>query len=87
MPRIARIVGHGYPQHIVQRGNNRDNVFFDDDDFRAYLGLVVRYAEKSESSVIAYCLMTNHTPFIENSEREFPCKDDARNIPLLHPLF
>jgi len=27
MPRIARIVGAGYPHHIVERGNNRERVF------------------------------------------------------------
>jgi putative transposase len=61
MPRIARIVGHGYPHHVVQRGNNKDNVFLDDNDFKAYLELVEKYSEKSESSVLSYCLMTNHS--------------------------
>jgi putative transposase len=29
MPRIARIVGAGYPHHIIERGNNRERVFRD----------------------------------------------------------
>lgn len=39
MPRIARIIAPGYPHHITQRGNNRVQVFFDDEDRQAYLPL------------------------------------------------
>ena len=31
MPRIARSVAVDYPHHVMQRGNNRATVFFDDD--------------------------------------------------------
>ncbi len=27
MPRIARIIGVGYPHHIIQKGNSREKVF------------------------------------------------------------
>jgi putative transposase len=37
MPRVARIVVKEYPHHIVQRGNNRQDVFFDDQDKKYYL--------------------------------------------------
>ncbi len=37
MPRIARGVAVGLPQHIAQRGNYRQDVFFDADDSRQYL--------------------------------------------------
>ena len=32
MPRPRRIDAPGYPQHVVQRGNNRQRVFFADGD-------------------------------------------------------
>ena len=32
MPRIARIVGLGYPHHVVQRGNNKERIFFDKEE-------------------------------------------------------
>lgn len=60
MPRIARAVAQGYPHHIIQRGNNREDVFFDDDDRRQYLSFLKRYTERWNSSVMVYCLMTNH---------------------------
>jgi len=37
MPRIARIIGVGYPHHIIQRGNNREKVFLDRRDYERYL--------------------------------------------------
>ena len=60
MPRIARAVASGFPHHVVQRGNNRDQVFFDREDRRRYLSLLKKYAEKWNSPVLAYCLMGNH---------------------------
>jgi putative transposase len=61
MPRIARIVGTGYPHHIIQRGNNRQQVFFDDGDRRAYLAFLRRFASENDCRINAYCLMSNHT--------------------------
>jgi putative transposase len=60
MPRIARIVGAGYPHHIVQRGNNREKVFLDREDYERYLSFLARYSEEKETAVLAYCLMPNH---------------------------
>ncbi len=40
MPRVARIVIPNCPHHVTQRGNNRQDVFFVDDDRVTYLGLL-----------------------------------------------
>jgi putative transposase len=60
MSRIARIIGAGYPHHIVQRGNNREKVFLDREDYQRYLSFVSRYSEEKEAAIFAYCLMPNH---------------------------
>jgi putative transposase len=60
MPRIARIVGTGYPHHIIQRGNNREKVFLDKEDYEQYRFFLETYSEKKEASIVAYCLMPNH---------------------------
>lgn len=60
MPRIARIVAVDCPHHIVQRGNNRQDVFFVDDDRCVYLELLKEQCDKYGLEVLAYCLMTNH---------------------------
>jgi len=60
MPRVARIVGAGYPHHIVQRGNNRERVFIAPRDYEKYLSFLSEYSEEREAAVLAYCLMPNH---------------------------
>ena len=48
------------PHHITQRGNRREEVFFTDDDRRAYLAWLKDYAEKYEVDILAYCLGPVH---------------------------
>jgi putative transposase len=60
MPRGARIVVPGFAHHIVQRGNNRQDVFFSDDDRRFFLAMLTRQVRKHGVRITAYCLMTNH---------------------------
>jgi putative transposase len=60
MPRLARAVAIGFAHHITQRGNNRKDVFFVDDDRRVYLELLKEQADKYSLELIGYCLMSNH---------------------------
>lgn len=70
MPRIARVIAAGYPHHVVQRGNNREDVFFADEDRKQYLGFLVKYAAKWNVGIIAYCLMTNHVHLLVRPQGE-----------------
>ena len=54
----------GVPHHVTQRGNNRQDVFFVDDDRRAYLAMLKQRSEAYGLQVIGYCLMTNHVHLI-----------------------
>lgn len=40
MARIARVVAPGMPHHVTQRGNRRQQTFFTDEDYQAYLELM-----------------------------------------------
>ena len=40
MARIGRVIAEGYPHHITQRGNRRQQTFFSDEDYEAYVGLM-----------------------------------------------
>lgn len=64
MPRIARVIAPGFPHHIIQRGNNRQDVFFTDDDRRFYLQTLLKQARTYGLTVNGYCLMTNHVHLI-----------------------
>jgi putative transposase len=55
MPRTARIVVTGVAPHVTQRGNNRQDVFFADDDRRFYLKTLRKQAERFGLAVTGYC--------------------------------
>jgi putative transposase len=60
MPRSPRYPLAGVPQHVIQRGHNRQPVFFQTDDYRVYLQCLQDAVATSNSAVHAYVLMTNH---------------------------
>lgn len=60
MPRQPRYDLPGVPQHVIQRGNNRQAVFFDPVDYRRYLDDLNAVSEKVGCLIHAYVLMTNH---------------------------
>jgi len=64
MPRLARTVATGFAHHITQRGNNRQAIFFVDDDWQIYLDYLKQNSDKYGLEVFGYCLMTNHVHII-----------------------
>ena len=64
MPRSSRIVIEGCAHHVTQRGNNREDVFFVDDDRRVFLTLLADASERYNLVVDGYCLMTNHVHLV-----------------------
>jgi len=64
MPRRPRFVLPGVPHHVTQRGNNRQPVFFSDEDRIRYLHLLREYSRRYESRILGWCLMTNHVHLI-----------------------
>lgn len=64
MPRISRAVAIGYPHHITQRGNYKQYVFEDEEDYIRYLGWLKEYSRKYSLKLWAYCLMNNHVHFV-----------------------
>ena len=60
MARLARLNLAGIPQHIIQRGNNRQVCFIEDQDYKVYLVKLLEYCKKYDVAVHAFVLMTNH---------------------------
>ena len=60
MPRKPRFFLPEIPCHIVQRGHSREPVFFEDNDYAAYLGWLEASASRYDCAIHAYVLMTNH---------------------------
>lgn len=70
MARLPRICLPGIPQHVVQRGNNRQACFGSDEDFAAYAHWLGEYAEKYQVAVHAWVFMTNHVHLLLTPETE-----------------
>lgn len=60
MPRQPRLDLPDIPQHIVQRGNDRQPCFFKDVDRIRYLDDLCEITLQERCAVHAYVLMTNH---------------------------
>ncbi|MCK4706934.1 MAG: transposase, partial [Gammaproteobacteria bacterium] len=60
MPRKPRFYIPGVPVHIVQRGHSREPVFFENNNYHAYLGWLAEVAGHYGCEIHAYVLMTNH---------------------------
>ncbi len=68
MPRPTRHNLPGVPQHITQRGNNRQACFFAKADYELYLSLLTEACNKHQCVVHAYVLMTNHVHLLLTPE-------------------
>ena len=60
MPRKPRIQLPGLPQHVIQRGNNREPCFYTTADYRYYLQVLGEALVQQGCQLHAYVLMTNH---------------------------
>jgi putative transposase len=58
--RLPRNVVPGQALHIIQRGNNRQPVFFSETDYRYYHESLIAAADRYACNVHAYVFMTNH---------------------------
>ena len=60
MARRPRIEFAGSVYHVITRGNNRQKVFKDDRDRKAYLEKLSHYCVTKEVKLLCYCLQSNH---------------------------
>jgi REP element-mobilizing transposase RayT len=60
MGRAWRIEFEGALYHVLSRGNERRDIFFDDDDRRRFLDTLGDMAQRFAIDVLAYVLMDNH---------------------------
>jgi len=60
MPRTARASQGGYCYHVINRGNGRNTVFHKEEDYAAFVKLMIEGSERLPLRVTGYCLMPNH---------------------------
>jgi len=64
---LPRYIVPGQPQHVIQRGNNRQEIFCSEEDYQFYLEKLEAAAQKHQCDIHAYVLMTNH---IHSAQRD-----------------
>jgi putative transposase len=70
MARLPRFILPGQPQHVIVRGNNREPVFYTDEDYRFYLEKLQQACVKHSCDLHAYVLMTNHVHLLITPQTE-----------------
>jgi len=60
MARLPRFVIPELPQHVIQRGNNRQRILFDEEDYWFLWEKLKTAADKFDCSIHAYVLMPSH---------------------------
>lgn len=74
MPRQPRYFIPHIPQHVIQRGVDRQAVFFGVQDYKLYRETLRTAADRHDCAIHAYVLMTNHTHLVitPGTERSLP---------------
>ena len=68
MPRKARIRSASRIYHVMLRGINKQQVFYDHEDYEYFKNVLQRVGQISEMQINAYCLMGNHVHLLIQTE-------------------
>jgi len=80
MARKPRFNLVGVPQHVIQRGNNREPCFYAEEDYQYYLDCVEVYAKKYNCLIHAFVLMTNHVHMLVTPQQEFAVSQMMQSV-------
>ncbi len=79
MPRTARAAKRDICYHVMNRGNNRTTIFYDDEDYRYFEALLSRAKKRLPMRVLAWCLMPNHFHLLCETPDDSPHKRPLRS--------
>lgn len=60
MARKPRKYGNTGCYHVIMRGNNRETIFYDDNDRLFFISRLQKYKSELNIEIYSYCLMGNH---------------------------
>ncbi len=80
MPRKPRFTLPGVPQHIIQRGNNREPCFFAEQDYIRYKQDLKTACDKFHCHIHAYVLMTNHVHLLITPLTEYGISEVMQSL-------
>ena len=68
MPRKPRFFIAGIANHVIQRGNNKEAIFFEEEDYLKYKNILNNACIKNGVTIHAFVLMTNHVHILATSQ-------------------
>ena len=74
MPRKPREHSVTSLYHIIIRGNDRNDIFYDNQDRYVFLNILKETKEKFKIEIYSYCLMSNHVHIVFKIENKFLSK-------------
>lgn len=83
MARPLRIEYPGAVYHITSRGNARERIYLDDEDYEAFLDCLCSVVKRFNWILHAYCLMSNHYHLLI----ETPDKNLSRGMRQLNGIY
>lgn len=66
--------------HIYNRGNNQQEIFFEDENYRFFLQRLHHYFTPAGIDLIAYCLLPNHFHLLVRLQRELDFSNTMRSF-------
>ena len=70
MPRTARQISKTHIYHVMLRGNEKKNIFLDDEDKSRFINTIYHKKEDDGFCLYAYCLMDNHIHLVIKEQKD-----------------
>lgn len=70
MPRSARRKSESGYQHVIVRGNNKQILFEEEEDYKFFIKRMGMYSREAEIRLSAYCLMENHVHILVKDQED-----------------
>ena len=74
LPRKSREISSTGIYHIIMRGNDRNDIFYDNQDRYVFLNILKETKERFKFEIYSYCLMNNHIHIVFRIKDEFLSK-------------
>ena len=87
MPRAARVVFPSTPYHIICRGNNREPIFEEKEDFDKCLEIFRRYKDQYGFRLYHWVLMSNHVHLLVETKENSSLSKVMQGINLAYTIW
>ncbi|MGV8146463.1 MAG: transposase [Alkaliphilus sp.] len=87
MPRVARRYSESQIYHIMIRGNERKDIFLDEEDKEFFLEIMEIQKDRRTFNLYAYCLMDNHVHLVLDEGDEYSISEIMKAIQVSYVVY